>query len=290
MHKATALRVLQLFSLLPATLASVVCYDIASAMHPEILTPVDCWTGFKISAKSGGGSNHGGDHGGGHGPNNGAKHDRSDSPNHDDDHDGDGSSGSSSNSGSYSANSDVVANLPFFNFAPASPLSEILEAEALSPPSWQSDSQIQINLNCQAGPETCYAMQSTLDLAAWYVSQIIQFKAPLQVNASLTDFCSVYGACNSSADTDVILGGAVPARTFPLIDDDGTVRYYPQAVVRQMHFPSGQTPQCGPSDVLMEFNSNVNFHYEKPNNTTIQPDQYDFLTVAIHEYILSSLC
>ena len=31
------------FSLLPSTLTAMVCYDIVSPMHPEVLTPVDCW-------------------------------------------------------------------------------------------------------------------------------------------------------------------------------------------------------------------------------------------------------
>jgi hypothetical protein len=84
----------------------------------------------------------------------------------------------------------------------------------------------------------------------------------------------------------VILGGAVPARTFPLVDSDDVVRYYPQAAVKQMDFPRGQTPSFGPSDIIMEFNSKANFFYLYPNTTTIQSDQYDFLTVALHEYHL----
>jgi hypothetical protein len=106
------------------------------------------------------------------------------------------------------------------------------------------------------------------------------------VNVSLTDFCQQYNQCNDTAGVDVILGGSVPARTFPLVDDDGAVRYYPQAVVRQFEFPPGQAPQCGPSDILMEFNSKANFWFDTQNNSAIASDQYDFLTIAIHEYRL----
>lgn len=106
------------------------------------------------------------------------------------------------------------------------------------------------------------------------------------MNVSVTDFCAQYGQCNSSDAVDFILGGAAPARTFPLVDTDGVVRYYPQAAVRQMNFPPGQAPQCGASDILMEFNSRANFYFQTPNSTiTIQSDEYDFLTIAIHEYI-----
>lgn len=118
---------------------------------------------------------------------------------------------------------------------------------------------------------------------------MIYFKSTIYVNASLTDFCYTYNQCNTTLGTDVILGGAVPARTFPLVDSDGVVRYYPQAVVRQMDFAPGTAPQCGPSDILMEFNSKANFFYQLPNTTTITADQFDFLTVAIHEYDPPSL-
>jgi len=35
----------------------------------------------------------------------------------------------------------------------------------------------------------------------------------------------------------------------------------------------------------MEFNSKANFWFNTPNNAAIQPDEYDFLTIAIHEYL-----
>lgn len=117
--------------------------------------------------------------------------------------------------------------------------------------------------------------------------QIIQFKNPIVVNASLVDFCAQYKVCNFSAGVDTVLGGAVPTRTFPLIDDDDVVRYYPQASVRQMSFPKGESPQFASCEILMEFNSKANFFFLYPNTTTIQSDQYDFLTVALHEYSLT---
>jgi hypothetical protein len=43
MRKSTALRVFHLLSLLPSSLAALVCYDIASPMAPSALIPVDCW-------------------------------------------------------------------------------------------------------------------------------------------------------------------------------------------------------------------------------------------------------
>jgi hypothetical protein len=115
--------------------------------------------------------------------------------------------------------------------------------------------------------------------------QIIRFRCPITVNVTTMNFCSQYGICNDTSIVDVVLGAAQPARTFPLIDNDGVVRYYPQAVVRQMKFPQNLQISFASTDILIEFNSNVNFYYQRPNtnNATIQSDQYDFLTVATHE-------
>lgn len=53
-----------------------------------------------------------------------------------------------------------------------------------------------------------------------------------------------------------------------------------------MKFPSGETPQFSTSDILIEFNSNANFYFENPKTgTSIQSNEYDFLTIAIHEYL-----
>jgi hypothetical protein len=187
-------------------------------------------------------------------------------------------------------------NLPFFNFAPNSPLSSILSMPALPSPTWDLENRIYFNTDCRAAVDNCEGMTETLNLAGWYISQvpppryvtfltqIIQLRSPLIVNASFTDFCAAYGVCGLSAETDTVLAGAVPARTFPLVDDDGVVRFYPQAAVRQMDFPRNQTPQFGSCDILVEFNSNANFWFPYPNTTAINSAQYDFLVIALHEY------
>lgn len=73
-------------------------------------------------------------------------------------------------------NAPEEANLPFFDFAPDSPLNEILSAPALPPPSWSSDQQIFFNLACNQGSfDACHAMSQTLDLAGWYVSQVTAY-------------------------------------------------------------------------------------------------------------------
>jgi hypothetical protein len=118
---------------------------------------------------------------------------------------------------------------------------------------------------------------------------LIDLDTPIYANVSVENYCNVPGICNrTTTNIEAILGGGVPSRTFPLIDSDGVVRYYPQAVVRQMTFPPNQKPQCAPGDMMLIFNSEANFFYYS-SNETIGSDQYDFLTVAIHEYTPSPL-
>jgi hypothetical protein len=66
-------------------------------------------------------------------------------------------------------------NLPFFNFAPNSPLSEILSAPAPPVPDWNSAQQIFFNLQCEQSSIICEGMSQTLNLAGWYVSQVLPF-------------------------------------------------------------------------------------------------------------------
>ena len=100
------------------------------------------------------------------------------------------------------------------------------------------------------------------------------------------DYCALYNICNSTAGVDVLLGSGAPSRTIPLQDDDGVIRYYPQAAVRQMSFPPGQAPSFSGNDMSIEFNSKANFYFDgSDENSKIGHDQYSFLTVAIHEYV-----
>lgn len=234
MRKPTALRILQLLSLLPAGLAALVCYDIASPMHPEILTPVeDCWCFTTQSRYNSHSKDKGGvaNIGGGPPPAPGlalapapapgfpapapagapasarpgpapapvlgpapkspapapaAGPDNQNKDNgHNDDGDGDGPTQSMPKSAAQSTpagpapasattssyNSDDV-NLPFFSFAPESPLKSILAAPALPPPSWNSDNKVYFNIDCRETKDVCDGMAETLNAAGWYISQV----------------------------------------------------------------------------------------------------------------------
>lgn len=304
MRGKSPFRLLLLVSLFPSTLGGMVCYDIVSPMHPEILTPVDCWptitskpltkratnNGNSLHELQGGisiaehihllnpraGATSGHTRGPGSGPGSGPEHGPEHGPKHGpgpspassaafspavrpasgavsgpgpppapdsvpprprppSSHPAPGpapgrlnsppapfppsagkssppspssrkflrpSAGSSSKLGapigsssgnesdldhdnSYESDhehddddgsdhdDDDEPNLPFFNFAPNSPLRGILRAPALPAPDWTSDQQIFFNLDCEQSSTTCEGMAQTLNLAGWYVSQVL---------------------------------------------------------------------------------------------------------------------
>lgn len=72
---------------------------------------------------------------------------------------------------SSSGGSDSV-NLPFFNFAPDAPLNGTFDAPALPPPTWNDENKIKFQLDCRQPGFICDAMNQTLYLAGWYVSQV----------------------------------------------------------------------------------------------------------------------
>jgi len=78
------------------------------------------------------------------------------------------------------------------------------------------------------------------------------------------------------------LGGAAPARTIKLQDDDGLIRLYPQALVKQFQF--NLHPEFGPFDITALFNAEgASFWFE--GDPPISQDQQDFLYVVLHEMI-----
>lgn len=284
MRRKTALRLLAFVAFLPTSLAAMVCYDIVSPMHPEILVPVKCWPDHLTSTshcseikktpivaranQNQGNNNQGNDNQGpeqqgpghdspvpGHGPAMPAavpaetapapvftdaqpptdskpnpttpavgpafqplftsnlasapatppmattpptvpNHEQPNthagpnkppeptdeqqspspppeqtaSPKNPSPSQGNGNNGGDNDNGR--EGQPEQPNLPYFNFAPDSPLSQILEAPALSPPSWEEDQAVFFNLDCNVSGDICKGMSETLDLAGWYVSQV----------------------------------------------------------------------------------------------------------------------
>ncbi|CAJ0922457.1 16151_t:CDS:2 [Entrophospora sp. SA101] len=78
------------------------------------------------------------------------------------------------------------------------------------------------------------------------------------------------------------IGQAGPSRWIGMKSEDGIVRLYPQALVKQFQLKTN--PEFSPADIIAEFNSDVDFWFED-DATPIKPTQYGFLYMTLHEFI-----
>ena len=129
-------RLLPFLTLLQSSLASLLCYDTRSPKHPTILEPTNCLPSVRHSTFQGRDTN-------------------SNNPSDDDDD-----------------LDDRRPNLPFFFFAPDSPLFDLLTLPALPPPSWNDTQNLFFNVTCNKSDDFCSSFADTLDVAGWYVSQV----------------------------------------------------------------------------------------------------------------------
>jgi hypothetical protein len=222
MRISNALRLLSLLPLLPSSLASLVCYDLVSPRYPDIQSPVDCWPENVVShnyarrLRKRSAVLEEAD----------ISHERQDpimpppdppplpangqlSPRSSESNEPESlSSGSSTRHSSraskpdasdavvtrhYSNDTKPPVNLPFFNWAPDSPLSSILSAPAAPPPDWNSSQQIFFNLDCHVKNYPCNSVSNTLNAAAWYVSQVSSHSATNPLLARNTNCGRCFG-------------------------------------------------------------------------------------------------
>ncbi|KXN71617.1 hypothetical protein CONCODRAFT_78245 [Conidiobolus coronatus NRRL 28638] len=142
------------------------------------------------------------------------------------------------------------------------------------------DSMIQIDLSCTSSNTTCGRVMDTFITASDYLTNIIKFKAPINIQAAFTSFCLNLGECNK---INQILGAAQIARYHQLKSDDGKIRLYPQALAKQVSTPPSSAA-LNPSDIIAEFNSDAKFYFQSQGGQ-IGKDEMDFLLVVSHELV-----
>ncbi|KAL1923811.1 uncharacterized protein VTP21DRAFT_8791 [Calcarisporiella thermophila] len=136
------------------------------------------------------------------------------------------------------------------------------------------------DITCQASPEQCSSANELLRRAGEIISEVVELKQPVSVNASFFAFCRELSIC---PERFVTLGGAAPARVLPAFDsEDGVKRLIPQALVKQLGLY--QHPQYSQFDIHAMFNSEAPFWFSS-SGTPIQKNQSDFLFVVVHELI-----
>ncbi|PKY45040.1 hypothetical protein RhiirA4_542295 [Rhizophagus irregularis] len=145
-----------------------------------------------------------------------------------------------------------------------------------------NENMIVLTFNCGIKNDIlCNKAKNAFETAGKILSSVLLINTPIQLNASFLDFCTSLGECPNGSGL-IILGGATPARTIPLQDDDGLVRLYPQALVKQFQFK--QHPAYGPFDIMALFNAGgTSFWFE--GDPPITRNQQDFLYVVLHEIV-----
>jgi hypothetical protein len=142
------------------------------------------------------------------------------------------------------------------------------------------DGMIQIDLSCTSANTTCGRVMDTFITASDYLTNIIKFKTPVNIQAAFTSFCLNLGECSKVSQ---ILGAAQIARYHQLKSDDGKIRLYPQALAKQVSTPPSSAA-LNPSDIIAEFNSDAKFYFQSQGGK-IGKDEMDFLLVVSHELV-----
>lgn len=106
-------------------------------------------------------------------------------------------------------------------------------------------------------PHICGKAERAFKKAGETIANIILFKEPVRVNATMMSFCLVNNECGKNLMT---LGGSSPARAIPLLNNDGLTRLHPQALVKQ--FGLVDHPAYAPFDILGIFNADAPFWFE----------------------------
>ncbi|CAG8511202.1 10277_t:CDS:2 [Funneliformis caledonium] len=144
-----------------------------------------------------------------------------------------------------------------------------------------SNDKFQINFTCGIDDKKlCDKVQKSFESAGQIIVATISLRNPITVDASFYDFCKTDNQCSN--DNKIVAGGANPARTIALMDEEGVERHYPQALVKQLPFE--RHPDFGPFDILAKFNSEADYWFEG-DESQIKPNQADFQLVVLHELI-----
>ncbi|KAI8372421.1 hypothetical protein BD560DRAFT_394897 [Blakeslea trispora] len=137
-----------------------------------------------------------------------------------------------------------------------------------------------ITFRCQhVSEDICKKAENAFKKAGQIISDVVLFREPVRVNATLVSFCAVGNECGKKMMT---LGGSSPARAMPLLSNDGLLRLYPQALVKQ--FGLADHPAYASYDILSVFNADAPFWFEE-DDTPISSNEADFTFVVLHEFM-----
>ncbi|RIB20983.1 hypothetical protein C2G38_2301848 [Gigaspora rosea] len=140
-----------------------------------------------------------------------------------------------------------------------------------------------VTFTCLANNQTlCDKVKNAFITAGQIITAAIAFKIPVTVNATFSDFCSLLNECSLTSGT-LTLGGAAPARSIQILDEDGVQRLYPQSLVKQKNITGIGRSMFTAFDIFALFNSQANYWFE--GDGKMLESQSDFLFVILHELI-----
>ncbi len=148
---------------------------------------------------------------------------------------------------------------------------------------------IKLYYECEISDKAlCNKAQQAFENAVNYISKVISTKRPIVVRAAFVSFCQSVGKCD-----DDTLGHASASRYWSTRDgfEGNSNFWYPQALVKQL---SDTDLIWEGEDITIKFNSDVPNRQEykrqnlrrfwfKDDKKPIQPPQFDFEYVALHE-------
>ncbi|CAG8439619.1 4520_t:CDS:1 [Funneliformis caledonium] len=142
----------------------------------------------------------------------------------------------------------------------------------------QVTSMFDIKFNCLANDQViCDKVLKTYNKAGEIISSTLTLNTPITINATFGDLCGP--TCGTGGIGP--LGAAGPARLIEMEDDDGLIRLYPQALIKQ--FQLKKAPEFSEFDINAGFNLRANFWFD--GDPQILPNQTDLILVVVHEMI-----
>ncbi|KAL1921106.1 uncharacterized protein VTP21DRAFT_11741 [Calcarisporiella thermophila] len=136
--------------------------------------------------------------------------------------------------------------------------------------------QIQVQFKCNEVPDKqCNKAKKEFELAGQILSASIKFSQPILIDAQYLSFSKADPTKNG------FLGFAGPTRAHPVKDDDGVVRLYPQALVKERNLNGTDFSQ---SDITAYFNADIPLSFIDEDQTKPQ-NKTAFLEVVVHELV-----
>ncbi|KAI9290526.1 hypothetical protein K502DRAFT_333894 [Neoconidiobolus thromboides FSU 785] len=144
-----------------------------------------------------------------------------------------------------------------------------------------TSNKVQVDFYCEAAKELCKNIENGLISMAVFLENAINLTHPISIQASFYPFCEGKDECPEG--DNYMLGQALPSRSFPIADEKGIIRLYPQALYKQLIPKKPRNVEYHQYDIFAEFNSKAPYYF--PNSRIKGGDKASFLDLISHELL-----